>query len=369
MITANRQKDEFLAMLAHELRSPLFAIANASEILAHVLPAEPQVEKPVAVLRRQMRQLTKLVDDLLDIARIARGRITLEKKPIPISDVIEQAVEMVQPSLREKPHQLVLSRSQTPLYVSGDLHRLVQAVGNVLHNASKYTPSGGRIELEVHDRRTELEIEIRDNGVGIPQELLPHVFDLFVQSGRTLDRAQGGLGIGLSVGKGLVTMHRGSVSAASAGVNQGTSVTIRLPTIAAPRVVEPADDREPKSRRRVLVVDDNVDAADTLKMLFELEGHEVHAIYGAEEALESALRLQPEIVFLDSGLPQMDGYKVARRIRAANAGRALKLIALTGYGQHDDKSRSKAAGFDARWVKPVTPAVLADVVDRIDRLS
>lgn len=360
--TADRQKDEFLAMLAHELRNPLSAIANVSEILSRVLRGEAQAENPVAVLRRQTRQLTKLVDDLLDIARLARGRVTLDKRPVTIREVIDQAVEMVQPSLREKSHQLVLSRSQVPLFVSGDRHRLVQAVGNVLHNASKYTPSGGTIELDVRDRGAEVEIEIRDNGVGISEELLPHVFDLFVQSGRTLDRSQGGLGIGLSVVKGLVNMHGGSVSAESAGANQGASVTIRLPTMAAPELAESAAERKPKPRRRVLVVDDNVDAAETLKVLLELEGHEVHAVYGAKEALETARRLKPEVMLLDIGLPQMDGYEVARRLRAADAQSSLRLIALTGYGQSHDKSRSADAGFDAHLVKPVTPEELSEAV-------
>ena len=276
--------------------------------------------------------------------------------------MISQAVETAQPIIRDKGHHFVVAAPQNPLYVCADPARLVQAIFNVLHNAAKYTERGGEIHLQVVDSESEVAIEVRDNGAGISSELLPHVFDLFVQSERTLDRSQGGLGIGLSVVKRLIEMQHGSVSATSAGVGRGSTFTIRLPRIATP----PAEGtgsiaslRAPV--RRILVVDDNPDAADSLAMLLRLDGHEVHTVYGPLEALEAADRLKPEVVFLDIGLPHMDGYEVARRLRANNGQRQLRLVALTGYGQQEDRARSEIAGFDEHLVKPVSPQALEQI--------
>ncbi|HEU4577365.1 MAG TPA: ATP-binding protein [Polyangiaceae bacterium] len=351
---ADRQKDEFLAMLAHELRNPLASISNASELLKRSFADGRLTDGPLALLERQTKQLTRLVDDLLDLSRIARGRITLEEAAVEIDELIDQAVETVQALIREKSQRLVLARAAHSVYVRGDRARLVQAFSNVIHNAVKYTDPGGEIHLEVLDSDSEVSIKVQDNGAGIPPALLPHLFDLFVQSERTLDRSQGGLGIGLSVVKRLIEMHRGSVQAASPGVGQGSTFTIRLPRIAPPHVQPNVDATERIAPRRVLVVDDNVDAADSLAMLLTFDGHEVHAVYGAIEALEAVARLKPEVMFLDIGLPVMDGYEVARQLRAQRSQLSLRLIALTGYGQKEDRERSLAAGFDEHLVKPIT---------------
>ena len=359
---ADRQKDEFLAMLAHELRNPLASISNASELLSRLVRSGPRTELPLTLLKRQTKQLTRLVDDLLDISRIARGRIALEEEPVEIGTIIAQAVETVQPLIREKNHRFVLAAAQSPMYVCGDSARLVQAILNVLHNAVKYTERHGEIHLRVLDSESEIVIEIRDNGAGISPELLPHVFDLFVQSERTLDRSQGGLGIGLSVVKRLIEMHQGAVSAESEGVGHGSIFKILLPRIPPPpqnTTGKIASVRAPA--RRILLVDDNPDAADSLAMLLRLDGHEVHTAYGAIEALKAADRLKPEMIFLDIGLPEMDGYEVARRLRMNNGHDPLRLVALTGYGQDEDRARSHAAGFDDHLVKPVNSQALEQI--------
>src|SRR5688572_8703015 len=360
---ADRQKDEFLAMLAHELRNPLAPIRNASEVLALRYAGDTQAAVPIAMLRRQSDHLARLLDDLLDVTRIAQGRVALKAQPLEIGVIAAQAIETVGPLAQAKAQLLRFERDDTPLYVSGDRARLVQSLTNVLQNAVKFTPQGGEIVVGARDAGSDLELTVRDNGVGIASELLPQVFDLFVQSERTPDRTQGGLGIGLSVVKRLVEMHGGAVGVVSDGVGRGTTVTIRLPRIEPPktgsRTVPPAS-----GARRVLVVDDSTDAADSLAMLLELEGHEVSTAYTAAAALEKAERLQPEIAFIDIGLPQMDGYEVARRLRASERCRAIRLVALTGYGQPDDRDEARRAGFDHHLLKPAdletVDAILAE---------
>ena len=358
---ADKQKDEFLAMLAHELRNPLASISNAGELLTRTVTDGPLTHGPLALLKRQTKQLIRLVDDLLDLSRIARGRITLEETSVEIGEVIDQAVETVQALIREKTQRFFLAKAAHAVYVHGDRTRLVQALSNVVHNAVKYTDPGGEIHLETLESDAEVTIKVQDNGTGIAPALLPHLFDLFVQSERTLDRSQGGLGIGLSVVKRLIEMHGGSVQEASPGVGRGSTFTIRLPRIAPPHVRSDVKGTAHMSRRRILVVDDNVDAADSLAMWLTFNGHDVHTVYGATEALEAAARLQPEVMFLDIGLPAMDGYEVARQLRARTGQVPLRLIALTGYGQKEDRERSMAAGFDEHLVKPVTPETLETI--------
>jgi PAS domain S-box-containing protein len=360
---ADRQKDEFLAMLAHELRNPLAPIRNASEVLALRYAGDPEAAMPIAMLRRQSDHLARLLDDLLDVTRIAQGRITLKAQPLEIGVIVAQAIETVGPLAQAKSQLLRLERDETPLFVSGDRARLVQSLTNLLQNAVKFTPHGGEIVVGARDSGPDLELTVRDNGVGIAPELVPRVFDLFVQSERTPDRSQGGLGIGLSVVKRLVEMHGGAVCLTSEGEGRGTAVTIRLPRIEPPKTVaRPAP--VASGTRRVLVVDDSTDAADSLAMLLELEGHEVSTAYTAAAALEKAERLQPEIAFIDIGLPQMDGYEVARRLRASERCRAIRLVALTGYGQPDDRDQARRAGFDHHLVKPAdlesVDAILAE---------
>lgn len=359
---ADRQKDEFLAMLAHELRNPLASISNASELLIRAITDARLRDGPIALLKRQTKQLSRLVDDLLDLSRIARGRILLEEASVEIGELIEQAMETVQALTREKSQRFSSVKPSHPIHVRGDRARLVQAVSNVLHNAVKYTDPGGEILLEVLDSDTEVTLRVQDNGTGIAPALLPHLFDLFVQSERTLDRSQGGLGIGLSVVKRLIEMHRGSVQAESPGVGQGSTFTIRLPRIDSPSVQPGARASKRASPRRVLVVDDNVDAADSLATLLAFKGHEAHAVYGALEALEAVARLAPEVMFLDIGLPVMDGYEVARQLKARRGLPPLRLIALTGYGQKEDRERSLAAGFDDHLVKPIAIETLEEIL-------
>jgi len=352
----DRRKDEFLAMLAHELRNPLAPIQTGSELLERNYADEP-IHGIATMVKRQVAQLARLVDDLLDVSRITQGRIELKREPIELSEVVQRSLETVMPLLHEKEHRLENVPSITPLYVRGDIARLVQSLANLLANAAKYTDRRGEIRVEVRRDRGFGVIEVRDDGIGIHEELLPHVFELFVQGERGLDRSHGGLGIGLSVVKRLVEMHGGTVSAASGGEKQGSTFTIRLPLIAEPlrgearRTAPAGAGAAPPEPRRVLVIDDNVDAADTLCMLLKVAGHAAEAVYGAHEALERLSDFNAEAALVDIGLPDMNGYDLARQIRA-RSGR-IQLIALTGYGQQEDFARSREAGFDAHMIKPV----------------
>jgi CheY-like chemotaxis protein/two-component sensor histidine kinase len=296
-------------------------------------------------------QLSRLVDDLLDVARITQGRIELQRSPMELGDAMDIAIETVQPLLREGRHEMEVTRSIEPLHVDGDLTRITQCVVNILTNAAKYTAPGGRIRISLARSGAEGVIEVVDNGPGISREMLANIFDLFVQADRTLERSQGGLGIGLSVVRRLVQMHGGSVSAHSSGLGSGASFQIRLPLIAAPALRPAATAGGARSARRVLVVDDNVDAAVSLAQVLQMEGHIVETVHGALAALERAPAFAADIVLLDIGLPDIDGYEVARRMRAA--GSRSRIIALTGYGQAEDIQRARAAGCDAHLTKPV----------------
>ena len=349
---ADRQKDEFLAMLAHELRNPLSPIRNAALLLNREIGANPRLGTLTAMINRQTQHLTRLLDDLLDISRIARGRIVLQSEPLEIGEIIEPAIEMVQPLMNEKLHKLRVDRPGQPLHVHGDRARLVQCLSNLLNNSAKYSAARSEIALVVAEAPDSVTLEVRDNGAGISPELLPHIFHLFVQGARPLDRSQGGLGIGLSIVKRLVEMHQGTVCAASEGIGRGCTFSIRLPRIAAPDRAA-ADCVAPTApKRRILVVDDNADIADSLAMLLRLEGHDVAIAYSAPGTFEAVQRMRPEAVFLDIGLPQMDGYEIARRLRADPAAKQVHLIALTGYGQEHDRERAREAGFGAHLIKP-----------------
>jgi two-component system, chemotaxis family, CheB/CheR fusion protein len=358
---ADQQKDEFLAMLAHELRNPLAPIRNAAVLLTREIGADPKLGPLTAMITRQSQHLTRLLDDLLDVSRIARGRITLQSEPVEIGEFIGPAIEMVQPLMNEKLHKLRVERPGQLLHVHGDRARLVQCLSNLLNNSAKYCAAYAEIVLVVTEAPDSVTMAVRDNGPGVSPELLPHVFDLFVQGERPLDRSQGGLGIGLSIVKRLVEMHKGTVSAASDGLGRGCTFSIRLPRMAVPQRAA-ADRVTPAGvRRRILVVDDNSDGADSLAMLLRLDGHEVAIAYSAPETFEAVQRTRPEAVFLDIGLPQMDGYEIARRLRADPASNQVHLIALTGYGQEHDRERAREAGFGAHLVKPAD----IDAVNRI----
>lgn len=359
---ADRRKDEFLAMLAHELRNPLAPIRTAAEVLSRRVVADEAAQGAIDVVRRQATQLTRIVDDLLDVSRISMGRIELKHETLLLKDVIDHATETVAPSWREKSHQVTVVTGLEPLYVKGDLARLVQSFANVMSNAAKYTGSGGKIGIRVASTAHTVTVEISDNGAGIASEFMPHIFDLFAQADRTLDRSQGGLGIGLSVVKKLVEMHNGSISARSDGLSRGATFEITLPRAATPAAQVSDSVASRIVARRILIVDDNVDAASTLSELLQLDGHEAKPAFSAQDALVMAASFKPDIVLLDIGLPHMDGYEVARRLRASELNGHTTLIALTGYGQVEDREKALAAGFDAHLVKPLDFAALAKLL-------
>jgi signal transduction histidine kinase len=368
---ADRNKDEFLAMLAHELRNPLAPILNAVHLM-RVEVSERQVRWSREVIERQLFQLTRLVDDLLDVSRITRGKIALSREPLELTTLVARAVETIQPLLEERGHVLTLDVPDRTLAVDGDALRLTQAIGNVLGNAAKYTERGGRINLTILRDGAHAEIRVRDNGIGISAERLPRIFDLFTQFDRSSQHGQGGLGIGLALVRRLVQMHDGTVTVHSAGPGEGSEFVIRLPLLeAAMSARPPSADREardaaaceqPAVSRRILVADDNPDALESLAMVLKLQGHEVFSAANGGVALESAERYLPEVALLDVGMPVLDGYEVARRIRAQPWGKQVTLLALTGWGQDSDRRRSQEAGFDLHLVKPVDVDKLAELL-------
>jgi signal transduction histidine kinase len=352
---ADRNKDEFLAMLAHELRNPLAPILSALQLM-RMKPPERQLQWAQEVIERQLGYLTRLVDDLLDVSRITRGKITLTREPVEVATLITRAVETIQPLIQQRDHQLALQIPPEPLRVNGDLTRLTQALGNVLGNAAKYTDRGGRIELLCSQQAAQVEIRVRDNGIGIPAELLPRIFDPFTQLERRTGHSPSGLGIGLALVRRLVEMHGGSVTAHSAGSGAGSEFVIRLPLAAGVRIEDHPGARlsdGPAVPRRILLADDNADALESLATVLRLSGHEVFSAPNGALALEAAVRHMPEVALLDIGMPLLDGYEVARRIRAQEWGKAVTLVALTGWGQESDRRRSQEAGFDTHLVKPL----------------
>ena len=357
----DRRKDEFLAVLAHELRNPLAPIRNASELLSRSETLDPKTRAIGDLLARQVGQLTRLVDDLLDMSRITQDRIELQREPLELGDAIGLAIESVQPLLSKKRQEVVRVASEAPLHVEGDLARIVQVLVNLLTNAHKYSPAGGRIEVALRREDGTAVIDVSDEGVGISAEMLPRVFDLFVQADRGLDRSQGGLGIGLSVAHRLVQMHGGEIEATSEGLGHGSTFRVRLPLIDRPPESAGEAAAATSRPRRVLVVDDNADAADSLALLLGLQGHQTESVHGAHEAIERARAFAPHVVLLDIGLPEMDGYEVARRLRAEGTGGVL--IALTGYAQPEDVQRAMDAGFDAHVTKPVALSELTRVLE------
>jgi signal transduction histidine kinase/integral membrane sensor domain MASE1/ActR/RegA family two-component response regulator len=354
---ADRRKDEFLAMLAHELRNPLAPLRNALEILKMRGADATMAGEAREMMERQLQQLVRLVDDLLDVSRINRGKIQLRKECIDLSAAISRAIETTRPVIDARGHELIVSLPDEPLTVEADRTRLAQVVANLLNNAAKYTEKAGRIWLTAERAGAEVVIRVRDTGIGIRPDLLPHVFDLFVQSERSLERSQGGLGIGLTLVRSLVEMHGGSVTAQSEGVGKGSEFIFRLPVLVEQTQAETrgADARPAAAlpRRRVLVVDDNVDAAESLAMLLRISGQDVRVAHNGPAALETAAAYHPELVLLDIGLPGMTGYEVAERLRAQAGFDGTVLAAVTGYGQEEDRRRSRAAGIDYHLVKPV----------------
>ena len=362
---ADHRKDDFLAMLAHELRNPLSPMRNALEIMKIPGLGLDLVREARDVMERQVEHLVRIVDDLLDVSRIMRGKIDLRKELVDLSSIFTRAVETAQPTIDAQGHQLSISLPEEPLRVAGDLVRLSQVVSNLLVNAAKYTDRAGRIWLTGESEGEHVVVRVQDNGIGIDPDLLPHVFDLFVQADRSLARSQGGLGIGLTQILRLVEMHEGSVTAASPGFGQGAEFIIRLPAARAEggEVKRPDESLSiTHSPRRVLVVDDNVDAAQSATVLLRLMGHQVEVVHNGPAALEAVREFRPEIVLLDIGLPGMSGYDVARALRALPENNGMILAAVTGYGQEEDRRRTREAGFDYHLTKPLPPSTLVAFV-------
>jgi PAS domain S-box-containing protein len=363
LLAINRRKDDFLAMLAHELRNPLAPISTAAQLLKAAPFDRTRVERSAAIIERQVRHMTELVDDLLDVSRVTRGLVELEREPVELKSVLGAAIEQVRPLIESRGHQLTTRMPSGDVHVLGDRTRLVQVVSNLLTNAAKYTPPNGSLSLAM-TLGDDAEVRVTDTGIGIDAQLMPHVFDLFTQGERTPDRAQGGLGLGLALVKSLVELHGGRVAAESAGPGKGSTFTVTLPLMqaSAPASSEAhpgADIPQAVRALRVMVVDDNKDAAETLGMLLESLGHEVKVVHEPEHAVAAIPATPFDVFVLDIGLPRMDGYTLARHLRSHANGSAATFIALTGYGSADDRNRGGEAGFDHYLVKPADLGELA----------
>ncbi len=362
---ANRSKDDFLAMLGHELRNPLAPILTAIEVMK--ARGEQGAVRERAVIERQVRHVVMLVNDLLDVSRIAQGKVELHRKTVTIADVVAKAIEACSPILEERRHVLEVDL-EPELLVDGDEARLCQVISNLLTNAAKYTNREGRIELIGKRLGDEVVVIVRDNGMGIPQDLLPTLFDRFVQGTRTIDRSEGGLGLGLSIVRSLVVLHDGVVDVRSEGVGKGSEFEVRLPAARPetlqPRPVTPLEVEAVKARK-VLIVDDNSDAAELLADALSRLGHETRVAFDGPSGLDTAAGFLPDIAFLDIGLPAMDGYELARRIRSELDAPNLRLVALTGYGQASDRQKSAEAGFDGHMVKPINIQAVATTIQRL----
>jgi signal transduction histidine kinase/ActR/RegA family two-component response regulator len=364
---ADRRKDEFLAMLAHELRNPLAPIRNVAYVLAKGTADIATTRRAGQMIERQASHLTRLVDDLLDVARITRGRVMLNREPVSLDSIVEAALETVQPVLDARHQAVSVRKPGEKIFADGDSVRLCQVVANLLINASKYSPERARIDVAIEGTPLEGTVSVRDYGVGLDAQLLPHLFDLFLQGDRTLDRAQGGLGVGLTIVKLLVDMHGGRVEVSSTGLGKGSEFRIHLPRV-NPKVGGSAslspEDRPPVHPRRVLVIEDSVDAAESMRALLRTDGHEVEVAHDGAAGLAKLEDFRADLVLLDIGLPRMDGYMVAHAIRErfALVGKRPRLLALTGYGRDEDRHAALEAGFDGHLAKPVDPRRLLQVV-------
>lgn len=366
LLMANQRKDEFLAMLSHELRNPLAPIRNALEVIRRVAPPDPKLNWATDVTGRQIGHLTRLVDELLDVARISQGKISLQSEPLDLRQVVTQAVDLARPLIDARGHALKVQLPDAPVWLRGDAERLVQVVGNLLNNAAKYTQEGGCIDLTLSLEAGRAVVSVRDNGTGIEPELLPNVFDLFEQGKRSIDRTQGGLGVGLTLVERLVQLHHGRVEARSDGIGRGADFRVILPCLSevqAPALIpEPAPVPTSAGGYRVLVVDDNLDAAESTAVFLQVAGHEVMAVHDGAQALGCVQSFSPDVIVLDIGLPEMDGYEVARRLRRLPETARAFLVAVTGYGQIEDRQAAIKAGFDEHLTKPADPARLIQLI-------
>ncbi|MBG6078002.1 PAS domain S-box protein [Polaromonas sp. CG_9.11] len=368
---ADRRKNEFLAMLAHELRNPLAPIRNALQIIRLTASRERQrpedeaVRSASAMMDRQVGQMVRLVDDLLDVSRISRGKIELRRGQIELASAVYHAAEAIRPQCKSMDQTLTVTLPPKPIFLNADSTRLAQVVGNLLNNAYKFTDKGGQIWLTVECESKQAVIRVRDNGIGIAADQLPRIFEMFTQLDRSLERSQSGLGIGLTLVKSLVELHDGTVEVHSAGVGQGSEFTIRLPILVETPQPPPeptAGEPTPTTARRILVVDDSRDSATSLAKLLNLTGHETHTAYDGLQAVEAAATFRPDVILLDIGLPKLNGYEACRKIRERPWSKDIVIVALTGWGQDEDRRKSKESGFDGHLVKPVDYAVLTKLL-------
>ncbi|MGH8323157.1 MAG: PAS domain-containing hybrid sensor histidine kinase/response regulator, partial [Steroidobacteraceae bacterium] len=370
MRDADRRKDEFLALLAHELRNPLAPLVNAVELLRPAAAADPALQPIRGMMERQLTQLERLVDDLLDISRISRGRFELRRAPVSLAVAVETAVESCQSLLAAREHTISVDISTEPLVVEGDFARLAQVFVNLLSNSAKYTEPGGRIEVMVRRSGADGVMTVRDTGIGIPRESLNVVFDMFSQVQAHKQHAGGGLGIGLALVRSLVEMHHGSVEAQSDGPDRGSLFTVRLPLLQTPAAVTPTAPQPvtlegvKQRTHRILIADDNADAAASLAAILQLQGHETCIAAHGQQAVELAATYRPDIIFMDVGMPHMDGLEATREIRAQPWGKSMLIAALTGWGQQDDRRRTREVGMDMHLVKPIDLEEIAAVLAR-----
>jgi signal transduction histidine kinase len=360
---ADRRKSVFLAMLAHELRNPLAPIRNGLQIMRLANPDGAAVSQARAMMERQLGHMVRLIDDLLDLSRITNGKIELRRERMDLAAAVQDAIETTRDLINERGHTLAVTLPPQPVYVDGDRTRLAQVFANLLNNAAKYTENGGRVWLTAERHGSDAVVVVRDTGSGIPAEILPRIFDMFTQADRALERTQGGLGIGLTLVRALVEMHGGRVDAHSPGAGQGCEFVVRLPVLLSPgRRTSPRDGGDGRAHHsapyRILVVDDNCDSAISLGLMLEIMGHEIRTAHDGLAAVDAAASFRPDVILLDIGLPKLNGYDACRRIRAqAWAGRTV-LIAITGWGQEEDKTLAREAGFNFHMVKPVDPEAL-----------
>ena len=367
---ADRRKNEFLATLAHELRNPLAPMSNMLEVLKRSNGDTEILKRAHDTIGRQLAQMVRLVDDLLDLNRITHDRLELRRSEVELSSVIQQAVEVARPLIDEAGQSLIVDLPSEPIYLNADRARLAQLFGNLLNNSSKYTGPEGTISLTAKRIDGEVLVAVKDNGAGIPQDKLDSIFDMFMQVDRTSEQSQAGLGIGLTLVKRLTQMHGGSIEARSAGEGQGSEFVVRLPVLSKPAVLSQSETAvESSPERRILIVDDNRDSADSLAMLLEITGNKTYMAHDGVEALEAVEKYRPEVVLLDIGLPSLDGHEVCRRVREKSWGKNIVIIALTGWGQEDDRRKSEEAGFNGHLVKPVDYDELLELLSSLTTRS
>ncbi|HVO89981.1 MAG TPA: ATP-binding protein [Casimicrobiaceae bacterium] len=359
LLLADRRKDEFLATLAHELRNPLAPIRNSLQILRVKGDDPATVAQVRPIMERQLMQLVRLVDDLLDVSRITTGKLTVRSEPVELAGILGNAIDTTRPIIEANGHTLVQRRPASRVWINGDATRLAQVFANLLHNAAKYTPQEGRIELDVDVREATVAVAVIDNGIGIAPDMLEQVFVMFAQADQSLERAYSGLGVGLTLARRLIQLHDGTLTARSAGRGKGSAFVVTLPTIPPPHVVKSSEARTPSRnthRLRVLAVDDNRDFVATLQQLLLSLGHDVRVAYDGNAGLEMAAGFEPHVAFLDIGMPGINGYELARRLRERAAGRDLTLVAITGWGQERDQRLAREATFDRHLIKPPSAA-------------